>query len=1149
MYQLRSSSDTNIVFNNLIVESDSFNILTDEHLFNGGGIAVGDFNNNGLPDLYFTGNQVGNKLYLNRGDFKFEDVSAEAGVEALDKWCTGVTVADINGDGWLDIYVCAAMFSDLPKRANMLYINQGLNENGIPTFVEEAEKYGIAETGNSMGATFFDYDGDGFLDLYVLNNEQISAFHSNYRKKITDGSAINNDRLYKNNGDGTFSDFTVSAGITIEGFGLGLAVGDLNQDGWPDIYISNDYLTNDILYINNGDGTFSNRIKEKIRHQSLFSMGSDISDFNNDGFLDLITLDMLGETNYRKKTTIGKNSYQSYISNEQWGFEYQYVRNMLQMGNGGEVPFSEIGLLAGVYQTDWSWSPLFMDVDNDGHRDLLITNGFPRDITDKDFANFRADVGSVATNAQLLDSVPIVKIPNYAFRNSGNLKFDDSGSVWGLNRASFSNGAVFVDLDGDGDLDYVVNNINDAAFVFENTLNNQKEPPNYFRIKLKGSANNSLGLGAKVVIRHGDGFQYHEHHLTRGYMSAVEGIIHFGLGDHQEIQMLEVLWPDGKYQQIENLSANQVFDLDHADASIADLHLLPFPFVPNVVNPLLKEVSEVLGIDYLHLEEDKVDYNIQRTIPHKFSQFGPSLAVGDVNGDGLEDFIVGSAVGYAPSLFLQNPSGSFEEKPLWNSEEENRFEEMGMLLFDSNNNGSLDLYLVSGSNEFPVDAPEYQDRLYLNDGRGNFTQSLEALGDIKASGTVVRAADFDGDGYIDLFVGGRTPLANYPFPDRSFLLKNKNGVFLDATDELIPELRDIGMVTDALWTDVDGDGILELVIVGELMPITIFEYQKGKFQKLKSTGLENHLGWWNSIVAGDFDGDGDMDYVIGNMGANNYLRPSFERPVAVYAKDFDGNKSVDPVTFAYYKNNHGKYESFPAHYWDDLFSQSILFRRKFARYKLYGLATEKTLFTKEELEDVFILRGNYDRSSYVENLGNGQFKIHELPTQAQFAPVNGMVVDDVNGDGNLDVLMVGNDYGNEIFSGRYDAFTGLLLIGDGKGGFEAVRSHDSGFVVPDDAKSMAILAGSDDAPIYLSTQNRGKLLAHQAVNQNEKRAFIPPKGIHTVLIEFENGRTQKIEIFNRSGFYSNSGKSITIPKKSLSVKGVDYKGNVVDLEF
>ncbi len=1146
LFKLRTPSETGITFNNQIVETDSFNILTDEYIFNGGGVAVADFDRNGLPDLFFTGNQVANKLYLNQGGFEFTDVSGEAGVEAEAFWCTGAVAVDINADGWMDIYVTTAMKTGPGQRNNLLFVNQGVNGSGIISFKEMAAEYGIADPGNGMAAVFLDYDLDGDLDLYVLNNEQSKATPTNYRKKITDGTAINNDSFYRNNGDGTFSNVTMEAGITTEGFGLGVLVADLNNDGWPDIHVSNDYITNDILYVNNQDGTFSNRTKELLRHQSQFSMGSDISDFNNDGYPDIITLDMLGEDNFRKKTTIGKNSYQVYLSNEQWGYEYQHVRNMLHMNNGPDIPFSEIGMLSGVYQTDWSWSPLFADVDQDGRRDLLITNGFPRDITDKDFANYRADVGSVASVRQLLDSIPIVKIPNYAFKNMGDLSFRDNGADWGLNKASFSNGAAFVDLDGDGDLDYVVNNINDPAFVFENTLARSTPNSNAIRIRLKGPRLNPQGLGAKVVLGlSGGNTLYQEQQVVRGYMSSVDEIMHFGLGGEVEVGELRVIWPDGKENVERNVKANQLktISYDEAETGPSNYAIL----VPDEVEPLFAEVSIEKGIDYLHLEKDRIDYNIQRTIPHKLSQFGPGIAVGDVNGDGIEDFLVGSSSEYTLQLFLQDADGKFSGSELIPGENNNH-EEQGMLFFDVDNDGDLDLYLVSGSNEFLPDAAEYTDRLLLNDGQGNFMLD-ESFSGVKSSGSAVRGADFDGDGFMDLFVGGRAPYAQYPLPDKSFLLRNVKGQLQDVTDQVAPELRNIGMVTDAMWADVDADGQVDLVVVGEFMAVTVFKNDAGKFSVLEDTGLENYLGWWNSIVAGDFDQDGDTDFIVGNLGSNNIHHPTAERPVKIYGKDFDNNGSVDPVVFAYYKDKEGGYNSFPSHFWDDLNGQSPMFRRKFERYKSYALSTEASLFSENEKSDALILTGNYDRSSYVENLGNGKFKVHPLPGLAQIGPVNGILAEDVNSDGLLDVILVGNDYGNEVFVGRLDAHIGLVLLGDGQGGFTPVSALESGLVVPGDGKALARISTPEGTPLFLASQNRGKLLVFEGKNQVITQKITPESDVMALLVTLESGAVQRIETSLGAGFLSQSGRKIQLPKGVKGIKLLKYSGEEEEVDL
>ena len=1078
LFVLTSGKATNITFNNRIVETDTFNILTEEYIFNGGGVAIADFDNDNRNDILFTGNQVSNQLYLNKGDLKFENVSTASGIEAKQKWSTGAAVVDINLDGWMDVYICVAMANGDEERRNMLFVNQGINQDGVPTFKEMAKAYRIDDNRNSMNATFFDYDKDGLLDLYVLNNEQVHELPTNYRPSINDGSAVSNDRLYRNQGDGTFEDVTLAAGIVYEGFGLGLAVADLNYDGWPDLHISNDYLTNDVLYINNQDGTFTNEVASYLKHQSKFSMGSDISDYDNDGFLDILTLDMLGESNHRMKTNIGNTNYVEYTLNERYDYQYQYMRNMLHKGNGSAGNFNEIGLMAGISKTDWSWSPLFMDADNDGFRDLLITNGFPRDITDKDFGDFAINVNAYLSPAKILDSIPEVKVANYAYRNKGDWTFEERSKDWGLSIPSFSNGAAFADLDQDGDLDYIVNNINDEAFIYENTYGeNNTDKNNFLRVSLEGPSGNPLGIGTKIELNYGaDKTQYYEHYLSRGYMSSVEPIPHFGIGKNDTIANIAIQWPDGSYQNLKNIASNQTISVSHKNGIKNDSVNSLFPVQKPADKTYFTNVTAQLGLDINLKDLDFIDFDIQRTLPHKLSQNGPCLVVGDINGDALEDIIVGSTHKFSPILLLQQKDGSFIQNALFTMPNEMQFEEEAIELFDIDNDGDLDMYLVSGSNQFIEGGDNYRDRFYLNDGNGKFTEDKTRIPEIKTSGTVVKAMDFNADGYVDLFVGGRTPMGEYPMPEKSFLLMNENGTLKDVTDNIAPELRNVGMITDAVWSDYDADGQQDLIVVGELMPITIFKNKNASFAKIENTGIENFMGWWESISAADMDNDGDIDLVAGNLGRNNLFQPSAERPVTVFAKDFDQNGSIDPVTFAYFKDENGTFESFPVNFWGDINKQSTIFRSKFNYYREYAKATQNTILSTSELENALTLTGNYDNSSYIENLGNGSFKIHPLPIEAQLAPLNSLILKDVDADGNLDILGVGNDFGNETFIGKYDALNGLFLKGNGKGAFETVSMNNSGLLAPKDAKSIAEVKCATGGSYYFITQNKEKLL-------------------------------------------------------------------------
>lgn len=1075
-FSLVDPAKSGVDFSNLINETYEYNILNFEYLYNGGGAAVGDINNDGLPDLYFTGTFVPNKLYLNKGNMQFEDITDVAGVAAAEGFKTGVTMVDINNDGWLDIFVCRTSKADDGKKDNLLFIN---NKN--KTFTESAAQYGLKDNSNSNHANFFDYDLDGDLDLYLLNHRL--GFKDAVRMRLQqnpDGSIVRltdpqspfeSDRLYRNNGNNTFTDVTKSAGITNSAFGLSATVADLNQDGFPDVYVANDYIEPDYVYINNGNGTFTDRYEQYLRHSSQNSMGCDIADFNNDGLVDIVVLDMIAEDPIRYKELMNVMQLERYNSLVQYGYGHQAGRNMLQLNNGNGT-FSEIGQMAGVAATDWSWGALFADFDNDGWKDLYIGNGYKRDVTNLDYMTYLRDsierTGGVNQKRYpdlntFLDLIPDTPLRNYMFHNKGDLTFEDLSEEWGLPEKSFSNGSAYGDFDGDGDIDLVVNNIGDPAFIYENKSNGISGS-NYLQIKLQGPKKNTQGIGAKVKLTYDKMTQYQEMTPTRGFFSSSENLLHFGLGEKTEGINIEITWPDGKGEIIANATANQRLEVKYSNAKKMDR-----PIVKKAA-PILSTPTDQLGINFVHQENEFQDFNRERLLPHQLSKLGPQMAVGDVNGDGLEDFYVGGAMQGAGALFVQNSNAKFSRASVATWEADKKYEDVDAVFLDADGDQDLDLYVVSGGAAGNPGSDIFQDRLYLNDGKGNFTKSKN-LPKLAASGGCVSALDFDQDGDLDLFVGGRLSPGAYPTPPQSHLLKNDGGKFTDVTSQLAKDLTNAGMLTDLVWADLDQDDSPELVVVGEWMPVSVFKYNGKRFvDATKSFGLDGETGWWNCIRADDFDGDGDVDLAVGNLGTNSRLRASANAPLAIFAKDFDNNNQVDPI-MAYSYN--GKFYPFAGR--DAMAKQIPKTKKKFPRYYQYANATVEQVFSKNELKDALQLDAKNLHTCYFENQGNGSMKRIQLPNEAQVTPTTNIISDDFDKDGHLDLLLVGNTSTAETESGVYDAGNGLLLKGDGQGSFTPVNHQRSGLWAAAEARDVKTIKLANGKKGLLIANNNGAL--------------------------------------------------------------------------
>lgn len=1053
------SSSSGIVFNNLVKESDAFNVLNYGYFYQGGGVAVGDIDNDGLPDIYFTGNMMASKLYLNKGDFKFEDITASAGVEAAGLWNTGTTMADVNGDGLLDIYICRSAAKDHNNRKNLLYINQG-----DLTFKEAAKEYGLDDPGYSTQASFFDYDNDGDLDMFLLNHSTqeyagFSRIDGSYKNRIGD---FLGDRLYRNDG-GQFIDVTEESGIigNVLGFGLAVTVSDYNNDGWLDIYVSNDYNEEDYLYYNQQDGTFNEELNVHMGHVSLFSMGADAADMNNDLMSDLLTMDMMPEFNFNQKAILGPENYSKYSELLNKGFYPQSMRNMFHL-NQGEGNFVEIAQFSGVAHTDWSWAVLAADFDNDGWKDIFISNGYARNYLDMDFMNYLVSerlktnqTGKEAALMELIDKMPPIYVRNYLYHNQGNLKFENKAYEWGLEDATVSNAAAYADLDGDGDLDLIVCHTNDPVSVYKN--NSEKlSNHSFLKVRLKGEGLNSKGIGTKVLV-YSDGDQFHQELIpTRGYQSSVDQELLFGLGENTTIDSLEVFWPTGEHQIISQVPINQILVLNQAEGKIKRTEAVK-------ISTLLEEVPGALGINFVHHETSFLDFTQDRLMPNSMGGIGPKLAVADVNGDQLDDLFIGGGKNQSGVLYVQNAKGEFSVSKQAAFEADSCFTDTDAVWLDANGDGNLDLYVVSGGIDHPRDSELYQDRLYINDGKGEFQRS-HSLPKMPFSGAAVASTDFNGDGFPDLFVGGRYLPGNYPEAPRSYLLENDGkGNFKDVTQDYNPLLMNPGMVSDACFVDTDGDGKEELVIAGEWMGIQIYGLQENQFVAIQKELTESTKGWWLNLFATDLDDDGDIDLLAGNYGENLVYQTNAEQPLKVVFKDFDNNGRTDPI-FTYYKADTNSF----AFSRDEIIGQLPKLKNKFVDYRSFAQTSVKGIFESLDLSGADTLTADNLSSIALINDGKGNFSQSKLPVELQLSPLFAMNKA-VPSQGKESLLLTGGNISKtRVSTGKLDANPGFVFtINKENKALKAIPVQKSGLFFQDEVRDIkTIRVGEEFYYIY-----------------------------------------------------------------------------------
>ncbi len=1053
-------------FENKILESEDLYYYKYLYMYLGGGVAAADFNNDGLEDLFFTSNTYQNRLFLNKGDFVFEDITDKAGFEKSEGFDVGVSIADVNSDGFLDIYINrAGWYEEDDKLANQLYIN-----NGDLTFTEQASTYGLADTNRSIASTFFDYDNDGDLDLYIANAPSRFGLSSaildldNVQKHPMTTTFKGSDKLYNNNGDGYFTDVSVAAGILPDlGFGLNAQVGDLNNDGWLDIYVSNDFVGSDYVYVNNGDGTFSDGRDELFKHISYYSMGGDIADINNDGLTDLMVLDMNPEDYIRSKTTMGMSSIERFDEMIEKNYYYQYMHNTMHLNNGNGT-YSDIAYMSGLAMTDWSWATLFADFDLDGFNDVYVTNGVYRDVMNKDVVNkidkyLDENEGNLSDKKilELTQMLPQQKLTNYFFKNKGNLDFEKKTEDWANETPSFSNGAIYSDLDNDGDLDIVVNNIDAKVTILRNNSREQTRK-NYVQFKFNGPEKNPQGVGVTVKLYNTNGqIQTRQLINSRGYLSSVSSILHFGLGDKKSIDKMEVIWPDGKTQLLEDVPVNQVVAIDYTESKESGILL-----ETKEEGKLFKEQP----LELSHVEAPYNDFDKQLLLPHKLSQTGPAIAKADIDNDGLEDIFIGGASNQSGQLLFAQQENTFKAVFNPSFEKDKAYEDVGACFFDADNDGDKDLYVVSGSYEFDMGSPKLKDRLYINDGKGNFNRSNTELPTDGTAGSVVVASDYDNDGDEDLFVGGRVIPGKYPYAPTSYLLINDNGSFKIGTKTYAPELENIGMVTDASWNDIDNDGDVDLIVTGEWMGIEVFTNENGHLSKNSAyNDLSSAKGWWNTIVIEDIDGDGDKDILAGNLGLNYKFHASNEKPFHIYTHDFDNNGIEDIVLAKYYKK-----EQVPVRGKSCTSAQMPFLKEKFKKYEDFANADINDIFG-EDIEYSLHYLANEFRSGIFRNEGGKGFIFEPFSNEAQISPINSILYEDFDGDMIKDLLLAGNNYMPEIETTRADAGKGVFYKGQTNRHFSYVDNQHTGFFANKDVRKMVLLKSKNSKNVFVVNNN------------------------------------------------------------------------------